>query len=471
MATRLLSTQRVVNLASDPATGTAGELYYNTTSNVFKYYNGTAWTEIVGGGEGASLTISETAPSPAASGDLWLNSTTVKLLVYYDSFWVEIGGGGGGSGGLQNIVEDLTPELGGNLNASSYDISNIDNLSFDTTPDNAAGGPATFVWDDGNGTLSLGLKGGNVNLPIGQEEVALCYNGTGATLMEGTVVYVVGAQGQRPSIAKANASSESTSSKTFGVVTETITNGAEGFVTTFGVVRGLNTSSFTEGSAIWLSTTAGEFTQTMPSSPNHAVFVGYCIRVHETSGEIFVKIQNGYELQELHNVSITSVADNNVLSYDSSTSLWKNQALVDAIKEVDGSGSEIDADTLDGQHGSYFAPINSPTFTGVVTVPTPTNATDAVTKGYVDGLPNKITVSSTVPAVATEGTLYFNSTDYVVYISFGGAWLEIGSVPPFEAGSATTTVFDTTFDGGDSLTTAFDSIYDLGDSISAELLA
>ena len=118
MATRLLSTQRLVNLASDPATGTAGELYYNTASNVFKYYNGTAWTEIVGGSEGASLTVSETAPSPASEGDLWLNSSTLKLLVYYDSFWVEIGGGGGGTS-----LPDQTGNSGKYLTTNGTDTS------------------------------------------------------------------------------------------------------------------------------------------------------------------------------------------------------------------------------------------------------------------------------------------------------------------------------------------------------------
>ncbi len=115
----------------------------------------------------------------------------------------------------------------------------------------------SIKWSDGEGTLEVGLKGGNVKLAVGQEELALCYNGTGSTLAKGTVVYISGAQGQRPSISKASASSETTSSKTFGIVAEEISNGAEGLVCTSGIVRGVNTSTFTEGQALWLSTTAG----------------------------------------------------------------------------------------------------------------------------------------------------------------------------------------------------------------------
>ena len=337
MATRQLTTKQVVNLASDPASGTPGQLYYNTSLNAFKYYNGTAWVQITGGG------------------------------------------------GLSNVSDDTSPELGGNLDASSFNITNVDNLSFDTTPDNA-GGIATLVWDDGEGTLKLGLKGGNVSLQLGQENVALCYNGTGSAITNGSVVYISGAQGQRPSISLADADTEATSSKTFGIATENIANGAEGFVATFGIVNEVNTSAFTEGQALWLSSTAGQLTNVKPSVPTHAVFVGYCLKVNSSSGRIFVNPQNGYEIEELHNVSISSLADNHILSYDNATSLWKNQGLAAAIQEVDGASSGIDADLLDGQHGSYYAPIASPTFTGTPSAPTAsalTNTTQIATTAFV----------------------------------------------------------------------------------------
>lgn len=179
-------------------------------------------------------------------------------------------------------------------------------------------------WNDGEGTLEVGLKGGNIKLPVGQEEITLCYNGTGGTLTKGTVVYISGAQGQRPSISKASASSESTSSKTFGIVSENISNGTEGFVTTFGTVSNVNTSAFAEGSALYLSTTAGGIVSTPQTPPNHTVFIGYCLKSNASSGRIFVKVQNGYELQELHNVLITSPSTGQVLEYDSATGLWKN---------------------------------------------------------------------------------------------------------------------------------------------------
>jgi hypothetical protein len=71
----------------------------------------------------------------------------------------------------------------------------------------------------------------------------------------------------------------------------------------------------------------------MPTQPNHGVFLGYVVKANPSSGEIFVKIQNGYELDELHNVLITSasIQNNYLLAYDSASGLWKNKASSDII--------------------------------------------------------------------------------------------------------------------------------------------
>jgi hypothetical protein len=217
--------------------------------------------------------------------------------------------------------------------ATVYDYLKTPLVYFDTTASaiNTVGG---LVWDDGEGTLSLGLKGGNVNLQLGQENIALCYNGTGSAIPRGSVVYISGAQGQRPSIALADADTEAASSKTFGVTAESIQSGTEGFVATFGIVSGINTSSFTAGQALYLSSTPGQLTSVKPVAPVNLVFVGYCLHVNSSSGRIFVNPQNGYELDELHNVLISSPSDNDVILYNGSASYWYNEPLSNAISEV-----------------------------------------------------------------------------------------------------------------------------------------
>ncbi|WP_396190119.1 hypothetical protein [Flavobacterium sp.] len=168
------------------------------------------------------------------------------------------------------------------------------------------------------------MKGGNVNLQIGQEQVVLVKNTTGVALTDGQVVYITGASGNRPTIALADADSEATSSKTFGIVTEPMAIDAEGFITTSGLVRGLNTSAFSEGVAVWLSSTAGAFTATKPAAPAHGVMIGWVVRSHATVGVILVHVQNGYELDELHDMLITAKANSDSIMYDSASGLWKN---------------------------------------------------------------------------------------------------------------------------------------------------
>jgi hypothetical protein len=157
----------------------------------------------------------------------------------------------------------------------------------------------------------------------------LVRNVTGATIPKKSAVYINGASGNRPTINYSQANSETTSSKTFGLAESDILHNGVGYVVVEGQLNNVNTSMFTEGQLLWLSpTVAGGLTTTKPSAPNHMVFVGYVVRAHPTEGTIEVKIQNGFELEELHNVSAQSPNDGDVLVYDGATQLWKNQAIV-----------------------------------------------------------------------------------------------------------------------------------------------
>ena len=221
-----------------------------------------------------------------------------------------------------------------NLNSAKYEAGAspdfvdtlTDKLSLDTTAA-VAPGVGEVSWDDGNGTAQLGLKGGNTTLQIGQETLARVYNDSGVALTDGQVVYISGAQGNRVAVKLAKADSETTSFGTLGVVTEPIAIGAEGFIAVLGTVNGLNTLGFTSGALLYLSaTTAGAFTATAPVAPNHRVTIGYVERVHGTAGSIYVKVDNGYEIGELHDVVITTPSAGEVLLYNATSSIWENKA-------------------------------------------------------------------------------------------------------------------------------------------------
>lgn len=229
----------------------------------------------------------------------------------------------GAASGLNNDITSMTGITGG--------ISSPDFIQFDTT---ATVTPATgrLYFNEGEGGLSYVLKGGNVVQEVGQSQQVLVYNGTGATILKGQAVYSNGAQGQRPTVALALATSDATSARTLGIAAENILNGAEGWISTLGIVENINTSAFAEGAQLYLSgTTAGGLTATKTVAPIHMVYVARCIKSHVSAGRLFVTVQNGYEMDELHDVSAVSPANNDGLFYNTATSLWEKKSIPTAL--------------------------------------------------------------------------------------------------------------------------------------------
>lgn len=218
-----------------------------------------------------------------------------------------------------------------------------DYIDVSPTGPSPVGKVGRLKWNDTDGTLDLGLKGGNVTLQIGQENVLIVKNDEATALTDGEVVYVSGASGANLLVKRALADSDVTSASTIGIVTESIGVNGQGYITTFGQVRGLNTSAFNEGDILYLSpTVAGQITNVKPTAPQHMVTVGYCTKKSAGNGEIFTKVDNGYEVDELHNVLITNpVLAGSLLIYDATVGVWKNARLTAgtnvAITNADGS--------------------------------------------------------------------------------------------------------------------------------------
>jgi nitrogen fixation protein len=216
-------------------------------------------------------------------------------------------------------------------------------VTLDTTPTGTAN-VGTTRWNDALGSSETTLKGGNVILKNGVDLVARIVNkvnpNTTLTKAAYQVVKVAGAQGQRLAVDLARANSDLNSADTLGVVTETITTNQEGFILTVGQLEGVNTTgslqgeTWADGDVLYLSpTTAGRMTNIKPNGSNgHIVIIGYVEHAHNTQGKIYVKIMNGWELDELHNVFIDTPLNNQGLIYETSTDLWKNKTIIeDAI--------------------------------------------------------------------------------------------------------------------------------------------
>lgn len=158
----------------------------------------------------------------------------------------------------------------------------------------------------------------------------------GEALTKGQAVYISSANGTNMIASKANNTTETTSSKTIGLVAQDLANNAEGFVITEGLLSGIDTHTATAGDPVWLGSNGALLfgASNKPVAPAHMVFLGIVTNAHN-NGEIFVKVQNGFELDELHDVSITSPAAGDIVVRNSANTLWENQTLSEAgVSEV-----------------------------------------------------------------------------------------------------------------------------------------
>jgi hypothetical protein len=211
--------------------------------------------------------------------------------------------------------------------------------------------------------LSVAVTGStsNVLLPV--------RNTTGATLTKGTAVYISGATGQISTVSKAIATSDATSAQTLGLVTANISNNSNGDVTLIGAITNIDTSAYTDGQQLYLSpTTAGTLTATKPHAPSHMVYMAVVEHAHPTQGKLFVKVQNGYEMDELHDVSAQSPTNGQTLVYNSTTDLWEKNT-VSLTAGVNGTLPVANGGTGTSTLTGYIKGSGTSAFTASSTIP------------------------------------------------------------------------------------------------------
>jgi hypothetical protein len=251
-------------------------------------------------------------------------------LVFNGTAWQKIDQSWATAGANDNITS-MTGITGG--------ISSPDFIQFDTgaSATNAVG---KLYWDDTQKTLSVGLTA-DIAADVGQTLYAYVTNAEATTITKGQPVYMYSAQGDRVSVKLAYNTGDATSAKTLGLCAEDIASGQAGMVLCQGVQDGLNLGAYTAGDTLYLGATAGTLTATKPYAPNHLVYIGVVERANSGNGRLYVRVQNGYEMDELHNVSAQNPTNGQVLIYNESTSLWEKHTLTDGtgISITEGAGS------------------------------------------------------------------------------------------------------------------------------------
>ena len=177
-------------------------------------------------------------------------------------------------------------------------------------------------------------------------------NTTGVQIDKGTVVRIIGAVGDNPLIGTASWEDDNNSANTLGFVVADIANDAFGRVMTQGTLLAVDTDpalGYAAGDLVYLSS-SGQYTNVKPPAPYHEVRLGQVLRAQQNNGSIYVLIQNGYELEELHNVDINtgSLANKDILAYDSASTQWENWSISELGLATTGSNGFVGTETISG---------------------------------------------------------------------------------------------------------------------------
>ena len=240
-------------------------------------------------------------------------------------------GQGGGGGGITSLNDLFGPPT------SDLDIVGAEGSNY-VRKTLTAGENVTLTETPTEITISSAGGGGGTSA---QTLIANVTNAESVTITKGQVVYAFEATGNRVSVKLAYNTSDATSAKTFGIVlSASITAGGTGTVTCVGVISGLDLGTYAEGDSVYLAATPGNFTATKPYAPNHLVYVGIVERNTNGNGLLYVRIQNGFELDEIHDVQINSPRlAGQTLIYDQTNDLWKNAQITGASDQISVSNS------------------------------------------------------------------------------------------------------------------------------------
>lgn len=326
-----LVNERVENLVDGfnaPPTTTSGHLYVlidEGSGTVNTDWNGANYNDIVRIQDGVWVAITP------VNGYLVFNKTDEKYYKFGSTGWQK----------LINLVEDTTPQLGGDLDLNGNDINGTGNV--DITGNVIAdivqlrGGTGTqgeMSWNTDEETVQLVMDG--TTLHIGQDTFVHARNNTASIITKGTAVYATGTLGAsgRITVAPMIANGTIPGRLFIGLAAEDIAIGADGQVCSYGKIRGINTTAYNDGDVLWISpTVAGQLTATEPTAPNLKIATAFVIH-DATNGTLMVRAEQGTDLHSDQRVQVSGLANNDVLTWNNANQRWENV-------QPQGGGHEI----------------------------------------------------------------------------------------------------------------------------------
>ena len=324
-----------------------------------------------------------------------------------------------------NIGDLVVKASGTDYDTVWTDAPTVDKLGLDLTAAETVS-TGQLAWNATEGTIDVGLLHGSVN-QIGQEVQLLCTNSAASlTITNGMGVMFTGGNSStlRLEVQPMQANGDLPGYVFFGIATQTIAPGATGYITTFGKVRGLNTSAYPEDSILWCDpVNPGQFVLTEPIAPQLKIAAATVIKSHATEGVLMVRADTGQNLSDCHDVETDTAQDTDYLGWSEDTQHWMPLSVPNAAPR---SITIVDPQPSDSF--TVFRTTRATTISQVVALVAGT--TPAV--GYELRYAANRTASGTtaiIPAIASNTTVGSGATVQNMPIPSGNyVWLNITTV-------------------------------------------
>lgn len=295
-------------------------------------------------------------------------------------------------------------------------------------------------WNKDDGTLDVGLFNG-VTLQVGQETHYYAKNTSGATIPDGASVMATGTVGAsgKLTIAKAVADGSVPSRYMIGIASQEIANNAFGYITAFGLVRGIDTTGtpygevWADGDLLYFSpTTAGGLTKVKPTAPQLKQAQAIVVTVGSGgSGSIFVRMERSDTVEDLDDVHAPAPAAGAILIYDATQLRWEAARIT--------AGTNV---TVTNSDGAITLSVSSAAPSGAAggalsgTYPNPGFAVDMATQAELDAHATAVDPHSQYALESALGTLSSQNANNIAVTGGTVNGATVGATTP-AAGSFT----------------------------------
>ena len=288
-----------------------------------------------GGDEGGEIFLGKPATNTTIAG------TGVTVDVYQNKLrFFEQGGDARGyyldiTGGSAGVGTNI---IGGGSASDSFktiSVTGQDNVVADSSTDTLSLVAGTNVSITTNATAdSITINADSKST----SSVYLVRNNTESTILKGTLVSASGVEpsGRIDVEPHETLGLQDSELRVMGMATTSISSGVNGEVMSLGTLTGIDTrgstaSAIAVGDETWAEgdilfahpTVAGKLTNVRPQ---HDLAVAFITVRHASTGQIAVRIVPGNNhLEWMHDVTIDTPADNEVLAYNSGSGVWINQ--------------------------------------------------------------------------------------------------------------------------------------------------